>query len=293
MSEQMYLQLAARAIQNVGENYTWIPVGESGGVYIRNDKMSEFEQLGKKNLFKKFVTAQKKLALAPIRRSFRTLVAINVHGLATKFKKTLSTPSGEKAVRDKWEKAGGKYSELLKTINAGAKRKKIFDGSLEEDSMMLANCAAEWPHFMRKLTQWLQHYKVTHLREEGITLSEVETLGVVQLAAVLAAALPLIKTFSSVFKHHNAEGGSAEAGGTPIDNIVEQAKDAAVKAGVPHDMIDSDPTDPKHSEKYEKDAGKDDEPKKDSGKIFGLPAPLVYAGGAGIALFVLPKMFHR
>lgn len=62
----------------------------------------------------------KSVALAAPRRAFRTLVAINFRGWAT------SLSSNKDKALQLWNKAGGTNSELLKSIEAGKKRKPLF-----------------------------------------------------------------------------------------------------------------------------------------------------------------------
>lgn len=69
--------------------------------------------------------AIKKLALAPGRRAFRTLVALNARGLATKL-----NAAGDKALK-KWKRLGGNPKELQKSINAGVKRKPLLGAKIK------------------------------------------------------------------------------------------------------------------------------------------------------------------
>ena len=66
----------------------------------------------------------KKIALAPARRAFRSLVALNFRGLATKLAAAIQANQG--AVSSKWKKLGGNFSALVKSVNVGKKKRKIF-----------------------------------------------------------------------------------------------------------------------------------------------------------------------
>lgn len=62
----------------------------------------------------------KSIILAGPRRAYRTLIAVNFRGWATKL------ASNKAAARQTWEKAGGSWSELDKSIEIGVKRKALF-----------------------------------------------------------------------------------------------------------------------------------------------------------------------
>jgi hypothetical protein len=291
----MMLRLADHSVlrdspSKLPPGYQFVSIGDSG-VFIHESYLSALSKK-KGGLFKKFVQLNKKLAMAPFRRSFRTLIALNVHGMAKKLKHRIEK-GGEGKLRKKWEMLGGKFSELMKSINAGAKRKALLDG-IDEDNM-LRNSADEFPHFKRALVQFIQHYKMQHHRGmpgKGLhDMEETEQLGVVQLAAVLAAAVPII---GAIFggknkKEAGAVPGEDAVGGTPTEKIIQEAKSAAVAAGVPESIINADPSHPEHADKFDKQEGQDDSPKKDSDKIFGMPKMVVFGGGAALALYLIMK----
>lgn len=121
---------------------------------------------GKKKRKFGFFKGVKKLALAVPRRSLRTLVAVNFHGLASKLAKVSTVnPAGLKRL---WEKLGGKYPALLQSINKGKKRKRILGLEGLEGEAFLGAAPA--------------------------------------FAAILAAATPIIVALSSLIKKSKADG---------------------------------------------------------------------------------------
>ena len=90
--------------------------------------------IGKLNLKKAFKNL-KKVSLAPSRVAFLGLVEINVKGLATKLKKLPRTK-----VAKMWEKFGGNVDKLYKSIERGAKRKKL--GNVDDYNIGIGNPAA-------------------------------------------------------------------------------------------------------------------------------------------------------
>lgn len=82
------------------------------------DKKKSHASSGKGGVFKK-------IAFAPSRGPFLALVRLNVHGFASHLLAAIKkNPNGVKAL---WsQKLGGDYNQLVKTVNEGAKRKKIF-----------------------------------------------------------------------------------------------------------------------------------------------------------------------
>lgn len=65
----------------------------------------------------------KKVALAPARGAFLALIALNVHSLATKLKKGIA--KNPQTVKRFWERVGGKFDKLQKSVNTGATKKAI------------------------------------------------------------------------------------------------------------------------------------------------------------------------
>jgi hypothetical protein len=85
----------------------------------RKEKRQERRKEGKG-----FFQGAKKLALAAPRTAFRSLVALNVRGLATKLSKAI--------VKDRskldalWKRLGGKFDKLEQSINTGKNKKPLF-----------------------------------------------------------------------------------------------------------------------------------------------------------------------
>ena len=215
----------------------------------------------------------KKLALAPMRRAYRTLVALNVRGVATKMKKAIEKAPQE--VEKKWDKLGGKYSELVKSVTAGAKRKRLLD---LEDANTLSECANAFPAYQQGIKRTLSHSPQFHYMSEG------EQLGAVQIAAVLAAAVPVFLALAPLMK----KTGADKEGGSDLANVVDEARSAATAAGLlPAQQVD--PTQPGNEEGFDKQRGADDSPKKDGNFLNNIPKPILYGGIALGALVLLRK----
>lgn len=254
---EMMLQLAE---SSPFPGYT--PVSDGNETYFVHDGF--LQDLGRRKKKGGIFGFVKKLALAPGRRAFRTLVALNVHGMAKKMKKTLlKIPD---SLKTKWEKMGGNFDALKKTIEIGAKRKQLFDG-----------------------TDLQEQYGI---REDETYLKEIENrlyangLSAAPLVAFIAAATPILIAMKPLFKKSGAD--TAETGGTDINMVIDQAQSAATAAGILPEH-QTDPTLPGNDTKFDPDKGKDDEPKKDDTKIFGMPKIVVFGGAALAAILLLRK----
>lgn len=105
----------------------------------------------------------KKVVYAPARLAFRTLVSLNFLGLATRLKRALTVNSAK--VENTWKKGfGGDFDGLKKSINKGAARRPLF-----------------------KKTGTVNGY-------------HGEAVGAIQIAAVLAAAAPVLAAMSGLLK---------------------------------------------------------------------------------------------
>lgn len=124
----------------------------------------------------------KKVVGAPARRAFRTLVAANFHGFATKLQ-------GKAEAFAMWKKLGGSVPELQKSINAGIKRRAILG----------IGC---------------MHCKVYSKNQVGFDPGSLTTI-----AALIAAATPIIIALAGLLKENKSTlDAAAAAGGTVPDN---------------------------------------------------------------------------
>lgn len=141
----------------------------------------------------------KKLAFAPNRRAFRTLVAVNLFGLAKKLKRMHDSHPG--TLKKFWEKRlGGKYKELLKSIKAG------------------------YNHYAKR------HHKARMAGFESAYSGEMQGIGIAPaLAAVIAAAVPITTAIIPLLKKH---GKDATEPGEPTLNET-QYKSEEIKAENP------------------------------------------------------------
>lgn len=130
----------------------------------------------------------KKLAFAPNRRAFRTLVAVNLFGLAKKLKRMNDRNPG--TLKKFWEKRlGGKYSELMKSVKKG------------------------YNHYAKR------HHKA---RMNGVSQWE-QPLGIAPaLAAVIAAAAPITTAIITLLKKNKVD--STEPGEPTLNETQYQSQ---------------------------------------------------------------------
>lgn len=145
----------------------------------------------------------KAAALAAPRRAYRTLVAVNFRGWASKL---AANPT---KAREIWEKAGGSYPELERSINAGRSRKALFGKNSDQIRTV-----------------------------DGIGDGTLATIG-----ALLALAAPLIALFKSIAPDQSDPGPQSPTDETAPDasstgsgyegggDVLTQVLDV-VKAGV-------------------------------------------------------------
>ena len=109
-------------------------------VYTLSDDVSGIGWFGA-HFLKEVAKGVKKVGLAIPRRAFRTYVALNVGGTASKINRTLQRDPGQ--VKRMWEKMGGQFSKLQQSVDKGKKRKRILglDG-IGEDGIGIAPVAA-------------------------------------------------------------------------------------------------------------------------------------------------------
>lgn len=201
----------------------------------------------------RFAHNVKKFAMAPMRQAFLSLVMVNLFGLARKLARTMNRDP--KAIDDKWYKLGGKYSTLKKFVKIGMK-------------------------FVPK--------------KRRIKVNGINGIGSPAVVAAIAAAVPIVVALAPLLKK---KGETPEPGETPLptevnadgtpkeqttmEKVMDVAKGAADKLGLTNTAVD--PTDSEHAEKFDKETGKNDEPKT------GLSInPIYLAVGAG-ALFLLTR----
>lgn len=112
-----------------------------------------------------------KVGMTPSRNAFLLLMKVNLFDLAYNMMKHAQTPAGEKKLKDLWKKVGGQWKHLARDINQGYAR------------------------YMRN------HHKTMpagyHTLSGMAYIGQVETAG---FAASIAAAMPIIKVFTDLFK---------------------------------------------------------------------------------------------
>lgn len=215
----------------------------------------EMEGIGKRKRKGKFAHNIKKFAMAPMRQAFLSMVMINLFGLARKFARSINRNS--QAVEDKWYKLGGKFSTLKKFVKIGMK-------------------------FVPKKKR---------IKVNGINGG----IGNPAIAAAIAAAVPIIVALAPLLKKH---GETPEPGETPLptevnadgtvkepstmEKVLDLAKGAAEKLGLLHTAVD--PTDSEQAHKFDKEEGKNDEP-----KTAGISIKPIYLAIGAAALFLIMK----
>lgn len=161
-----------------------------------DDDVSGMDDMG--NIFKsawkgikkgatKYWGVVKKFAAAPARNAFLGLVALNVHGFASALAK-----ADQNKLRSTWESLGGAYSALRNTFLKGAKKKRIF-GVGADDPLPVS----------------------------------VEGVGVIQAAAALALAAPIIAALKGLMKGSSAQTDAA------VDNTVNTLNSSVRDTGTP------------------------------------------------------------
>jgi hypothetical protein len=171
----------------------------------------EVSGIGRRKRRGGFLSFAKKLALAPNRRAFRTLVAINLFGLARKLQRIrMKNPKG---LEKFWVRTlGGKYSELLKSIKKGynhwAKRHK------KQRINGIEYCVAGSGYY----------------QEQREIVSPSGLGAAPALAAVISAAAPVITAIASLAKKSGAN--KPEPGEPPFTEVVERSKE--IQSNVPN-----------------------------------------------------------
>lgn len=97
---------------------------QSPRVVKRRAKIKALSQRAKKGV-KKALTKGKTVGFASLRIAFLALLKVNVHNLAYNLNEAIKKDPNK--VKAFWEKFGGSFDQLQKTIASGATKKKIFD----------------------------------------------------------------------------------------------------------------------------------------------------------------------
>lgn len=156
--------------------------------------------------FKKFGTGVKFIALGAGRGAFLALVALNVAGWASKFKKLQQTklPNGKNAfdstILVKWKKLGGLEKLLRGAIKKGENKKPLF---------LSKKAKAKFQKAM----------KVSGVELDYI--GDLDTINAIPVAAAAAAAVPVVAALIPVLmKAFKAIGAKKE-----VKQVAEEAKD--------------------------------------------------------------------
>lgn len=193
------------------------------------------------------VKTAKKLGLAVPRNAYLGLVALNVHGTATKLKRAVE--ADPERVKKLWEKLGGNFGDLKKTINSGAKKKHLFedDGEGYESHIVLSE--GDMPGTIR-----------------------VQELSAPAVPAAIAAAAPIIAALAPLVKAFSKPGDQAP-GEPALEDKAAQIDPEGYK----------DPTDPANADMYDAEKG------VNVTKSKGVSPVLLVGAAAVAALLIMRK----
>jgi hypothetical protein len=128
----------------------------------------------------------KKIALAPARGAFLSLIRLNVRGLATKLQQSIA--KGSDKTKGFWTKVGGDFDKLKDAVNKGAKKKPLLGIKKKKGVNGVTD-----PEYYLSLPE--EYY----LGVEPATLTAA--------AGFLAAASPILLAVSKLFKSQNIPEG--------------------------------------------------------------------------------------
>lgn len=108
------------------------PAGELGRRRLFRRRKKRKKIFGKGGVVRKFIKKAGKLIVkvsaSPVRGAFLGILKLNGLGFATKLRNAIKSDPNK--VKKFWEKAGGKYSQLIRTVNQGAKRRRLGNADL-------------------------------------------------------------------------------------------------------------------------------------------------------------------
>lgn len=187
-------------VSGVTQPYGWVD-----GIGKHGKGKAKFKKFVKKIAPGQFLL---KTTLAPSRNSFLLLLKLNAFGMAKKLFEFGQTPQGKQKLQNLWKKVGGKWSVFASNINKGYKhylkaRRRIMPSRYH----MLSGTGGDYIAGIEGATD-LNAMVVSGLEPQGV--------GAVHLAAVLAAAAPILKAFSGLLK---------QLGINPNDKVISESVD--------------------------------------------------------------------
>jgi hypothetical protein len=160
----------------------------------------------------------KKVGLAPARGALLALIALNVHGLASRMQ--AGYKKNPKALEGLWKKVGGKFEKLIKTVNTGAKKKRILGVDPGVGVVATATLLASAAPILVAVAKLLKDLKVEEAPGEDLAALIPE--GTEPLGADFevtdpddGSEAPRKKSGSSENKKPNEKSGGFEVG-TPV-----------------------------------------------------------------------------
>lgn len=254
-----------------GDLFVWTKDSSISGVQEEIGKL-RLKKLLKKINPKKIFKAIKAVALLIPRKAFLSLVALNVRGLATRL---ANTP--EKEVKARWESFGGNNHVLRGAINKGKSRKALFGKK----------------HGIKGVSGFGSMEGIGYVPGVGaVYLEDMNSIsggiGAAPVAAILAAAGPILLGFLKLFKKTktpevgdgNTDAEAMEAGAGTVAESVKDFITQGVATAQSTGIIPDRPI-----TQTEETAAAALPPGDDSGSE---TSPLLLLGGAG-ALYMLTK----
>ncbi len=146
-----------------------------------------------------------KVSMAPSRNAFLLLVKVNLFDIAYNLYKHAQTPPGLQKIRSLWEKVGGEWAVLKNNINEGWRvYKKNHPNNVPQGWHDIAGLNRfkgmshwEYEDAIAPYVGNYESYAMAGVDGEGQYMGVVAAAG---FAAVIAAAMPVIKVFMDLFK---------------------------------------------------------------------------------------------
>jgi hypothetical protein len=191
---------------------------DESGIYGKKERQERREARKQKREERRkegkgFFQGVKKIALAVPRRSFRTMVALNIRSLATKLDQAIA--KDENKVKELWSKFGGKFDKLQQSINAGKNKKPLFGKGKGVNGIEQFDYVDENGYF--------------------IGAAGVDDAAV---AAAIAAAAPILVVVANLFKSMKIKKGEGEDIITPEEE--KEAEDSGSKITDPNFKAEDD-----------------------------------------------------
>lgn len=142
--------------------------GKKSGGSKRSKKTPEQKKAGRKRVFKGVA----KVALAPSRASFLTIVRLNALHLATKLARVWNRPNGKETIIKFWEKFGGDVNKLKEVIRKGSKNKVAMRGDQIGSATAVGAAIASATPIIVALVPIIKQFKAGGDKKEAAEFNE-------------------------------------------------------------------------------------------------------------------------